>query len=161
MILFSVKSFFSKKFSVPQSSIAHALVLGEHGDSMVPIFSRVTVDGNSLLSMLNDDEKSSMIDDVRNYWKELRRFKSRSQFGIAKNTFDVISAIIGSKEITVPVSVVLDGEYGEKDVAMGVLAKINQNGVSEIEEIKMDEFESLLFKKSSQKIRHQLNSIKD
>jgi len=153
--------FISKKFSVPQSSIAHALVLGEHGDSMVPIFSRVTVDGNSLLSMLNDDEKSSMIDDVRNYWKELRRFKSRSQFGIAKNTFDVISAIIGSKEIPVPVSVVLDGEYGEKDVAMGVLAKINQNGVSEIEEIKMDEFESSLFKKSSQKIRHQLNSIKD
>ena len=109
----------SKKFSVPQSFISGALVLGEHGDSMVPVFSRVDVDGTPLLSLLDEDEKSSIIDDVRNYWRDLRSYKSRSQFGIAKNAFDIINTILNAEDLFVPASVVLQGEYGENDVAMG------------------------------------------
>ena len=120
--------YISETLSVPQSSISNALVLGEHGDSMVPIFSGVSVGGNPLFSMI--DSRDSITDDVRNYWKKLRNFKSRSQFGIAKNTFDVIDAILHKKEIHIPSSVVLEGEYGENDVAMGVPVKINQHGKS-------------------------------
>ena len=151
--------FISEKLSVPQSSIFDAMVFGEHGDTMVPIFSGVHVDGNTLLSMINDDEKTSMTSDVRNYWKKLRNYKGRSQLGIAKNTYDVIDAIINSKELTIPVSVVLEGEYGENDVAMGVPVKINQNGISEIQKITLDESESALLSDSSKKIRDNINSV--
>ena len=120
----------SETLSVPQSSISIAIVLGEHGDSMVPVFSGVTVGGNPLFSMI--DSRDSITDDIRNYWKKLRNFKSRSQFGIAKNTFDVIDSILHKKEITIPASVVLEGEYGENDVAMGVPVRIDQNGICEI-----------------------------
>ena len=149
----------SKKFSVPQSFISDALVLGEHGDSMVPVFSRVDVGGTPLLSLLDEDEKSSIIDDVRNYWRDLRSYKSRSQFGIAKNAFDIINTILNAKDLFVPASVVLQGEYGENDVAMGVPVTINQYGVSKIEDLKLDEFEFSLLKKSSQKLHDQINSI--
>ncbi|MHA7733588.1 malate dehydrogenase [Nitrosopumilus sp. S6] len=147
----------SETLSVPQSSISNAIVLGEHGDSMVPVFSGVTVGGNPLFSMI--DSRDSITRDVRNYWKTLRNFKSRSQFGIAKNTFDVIDAILNNKEIIVPVSVVLDGEYGECDVAMGVPVKINKNGVSEIQQIKLDDTEISSLKKSSEKIRNHIKSV--
>ncbi len=50
--------FISKKLSVLQSSISDALVLGKHGDFLVPIFSNASVDGKSLLSLINDDEKN-------------------------------------------------------------------------------------------------------
>ena len=149
----------SQKFSVPQSFITGALVLGEHGDSMVPVFSRVYVDGAPLLSLLDEDEKSSIIDDVRTYWKDLRSYKSRSQFEIAKNAFDIINAILNAKDLFVPASVVLQGEYGENDVAMGVPVTINQYGISKIEDLKLDEFEFSLLKKSSQKLHDQINSI--
>ena len=149
----------SKKFSVPQSFITGALVLGEHGDSMVPVFSRVDVDGTPLLSLLDEDEKSSIIDDVRTYWKDLRSYKSRSQFGIAKNAFDIINAILNAQDLSVPASVVLQGEYGEHDVAMGVPVIINQYGISKIEDLKLDELEFSLLKKSSQKLHDQINSI--
>ena len=149
----------SKKFSVPQSFITGALVLGEHGDSMVPVFSRVDVDGTPLLSLLDENEKSSIMDDVRTYWKDLRSYNSRSQFGIAKNEFDVINAILNAQDLSVPASVVLRGEYGENDIAMGVPVIINQYGVSKIEDLKLDEFESSLLKKSSQKLHDQINSI--
>ncbi len=147
----------SETLSVPQSSISDALVLGEHGDSMVPIFSGVKVGGNPLFSMI--DTRDFITDAVRNYWKTLRNFKSRSQFGIAKNTFDVIESILHKKEIIIPASIVLEGEYGENDVSMGVPVKIAQNGVSEIQKIKLDDTESSSLKKSSEKIRNDIQSL--
>ena len=132
---------------------------GEHGDFLVPIFSNASVDGNSLLSLINDDEKKSMTSDIRNYWRELRNYKSRSQFGIAKNTFDVIDAIVNDKEISISASVVLEGEYGENDVAMGTPVKINQNGVTEIQKIKLDESELSMLKESAKKIRDDISSV--
>jgi malate dehydrogenase len=147
----------SKKLSVPQSSINNALVLGEHGDSMIPIFSGANVDGDSLLSLV--DSRDSITNDLRNYWKDLRNHKSRSQFGIAKNTYDVINAIITEKEISLPASVVLEGEYEQNDVALGVPVKINKNGVSEIQKIHLDEFELKQFRESSNIIKNQINSV--
>lgn len=149
--------YISEKLSVPQSSISNAIVLGEHGDSMVPVFSGVRVGGNPLFSMI--DTRDSITDDVRNYWRTLRNFKSRSQFGIAKNTFDVIDAILHKKEIFIPASVVLDGEYDAHDVAMGVPVKINQNGVSEIKKIRLDDTELSSLKQSSEKIKNDIQSI--
>jgi malate dehydrogenase len=149
--------YISETLSVPQSSISNALVLGEHGDSMVPVFSGVTVGGNPLFSMI--DSRDSITEDVRSYWKKLRNFKSRSQFGIAKNTFDVINSISHKKEISIPASVVLEGEYGENDVAMGVPVKIDQNGISEIQKVKLDDTESSSLKKSSEKIRNYIQSV--
>ena len=89
--------FISKKFNVSQSSISNALVLGEHGDSMVPVFSNVFVDKNLLFSMIGGDDIFSITNNVGNYWKQLRDYKSRSQFGIAKNAYDVIETIVYSK----------------------------------------------------------------
>ncbi len=147
----------SETLSVPQSSISNAQVLGEHGDSMVPIFSGVSVGGNPLFSMI--DSRDAITENVKNYWKTLRLFKSRSQFGIAKNTFDVIDAISNKKELEIPASVVLDGEYDEHYVAMGVPVKINQNGISEIYPVKLDDSESSSLKKSAQKIRNDIKSV--
>jgi len=149
--------YISETLSVPQSSISNALVLGEHGDSMVPVFSSVTVGGNPLFSMI--DSRESITEDVRNYWKKLRNFKSRSQFGIAKNTFDVIDSISHKKEISIPASVVLECEYGENDVAMGVPVKIDQNGITEIQKVKLDDTESSSLKKSSEKIKKYIQSF--
>ncbi|NND86167.1 MAG: lactate dehydrogenase [Nitrosopumilus sp.] len=151
--------FISEKFSVPQSSIDGALVLGEHGDSMVPIFSGVRVDGRNLMDMVDDYEKASLTSNVRNYWLQLRNFKSRSQFGIAKNAYDVLSAIKHNRELRIPASLVLGGEYGEANVAMGVPVKINQNGIVEIEKIILDQDESALLAESAKKIRKDIESV--
>jgi len=75
------------------------------------------------------------------------------------NVFNVINAILNDQNLSVSASVVLREEYGENDVAMEVPVIINQYGVSKIEDLKLDEFESLLLKKSSQKLHDQINSI--
>ena len=73
-------------------------------------------------------------------------------FGIAKNTFDVVESILHKKELFIPASVVLNGEYGANDVAMGVPVKIDQNGISEIQKVTLDDIELSSLKKSSEKI---------
>ena len=64
-----------------------------------------------------------------------------------------------NQEISIPASVVLDGEYGEKDVCMGVPVTINAEGISKIQEIDLDQSEQNLFKLSANTIRENIKSI--
>ena len=149
----------SEKFKIKQSQITNAIVMGEHGDSMVPIFSGVTINKKNLLEIIDETEQNVIATEVKNYWKSLRTFKCRSQFGIAKNTFDVLSSIIKNNELIISASIVLNGEYGEKDVSMGIPVKINKDGIKEILEIKLNESEYELLKISAQTIRDCINSL--
>lgn len=149
----------SEKFKIKQSQITDALVIGEHGDSMVPIFSRVKINETNVHEIMDEAEKQTISTEIRDYWKSLRIFGSRSQFGIAKNTFDAISSIIKNDELIIPASIVLNGEYGEKDISMGIPVKINKDGVKEIIEIKLNEYESNLLKISAQTIRDHIKSL--
>jgi malate dehydrogenase len=149
----------SEKFRLKQSQITNVIVMGEHGDSMVPIFSSVKINKMNLLEIIDETEQNVITTEIRNYWKSLRSFKSRSQFGIAKNTFDVLNSIIKNDELIIPASIVLNGEYGEKDVSMGIPVKINKDGIKEIMEIKLNQSERNLLKLSAQTIRDCINSL--
>lgn len=149
----------SEKFKVKQSQITDAIVLGEHGDSMVPIFSKVKINQKNILELIDEEEKKIISTKIQNYWKSLRLLKSRSQFGIAKNTFDVLRSIIKNDELIIPASIVLNGEYGENDISMGIPVKINKDGIIEIIEIKLNKSESKLLKISAQTIRNYIKSL--
>ena len=151
--------FISKTMKVKSSEISDAYVLGEHGDSMVPIFSKVKINGESLLEKIDSKQKMDIRAETRDYWKSLRNYKSRSQFGIAKNTYDVIKAITNNQTLSVPASLLLEGEFGENDVCMGVPINISSKGVVKIQEIEFDKSEEELFKKSAQTIRNSIQSI--
>ncbi len=152
--------FLSKKIGVKQSQISDACVLGEHGDSMVPIFSKTKINGKNLLEIIDSQQKEEIKRETRDYWKFLRNFKGRSQFGIAKNVFDVIESIIKNQTLSIPGSILLEGEFGEKDVCIGVPIKIASKGITEIKSIDFDESERELFKMSAQTIRNNIQSIK-
>ena len=151
--------FLSKKIGVKKSQISDAFVLGEHGDSMVPIFSKTKINGKNVLEIIDSGQKEEITRETRDYWKSLRNFKSRSQFGIAKNAFDVIESIINNQTLSIPASILLKGEFGEKDVCLGVPIKITSKGSMEIQEMEFDEFERGLFKMSAQTIRNNIQSI--
>lgn len=149
----------SEKTGVKPSKISEAYVLGEHGDSMIPIFSKVKINGKNILEFLDSYEKQEIHRKTKDYWKSLRFLKSRSHFGISKITFDVLQSIIQKKTLSIPASVLLNGEYGEKDVCMGVPITIDSQGVKEVQNITMDESEKNLFKISAETIRTNIRTI--
>jgi malate dehydrogenase len=140
-----------------QSEIENAIVLGEHGDSMVPIFSHAKWKGRSVLDIFDEEQAHKIKGDLIFYWKILREYKGPSIFGIAKNTFDIIKAIIKDQELSVPVSVILEGEYGISDVSLGIPTKINKDSLT-IQEIVLEETELNLLHKSAETIKEYIKS---
>lgn len=150
----------AKEFDVKQSEITDAIVLGEHGDSMVPIFSRAKKNNTPVLDLLDKDQVKKITKNLRDYWKTLREFKSRSVFGISKPTYDVAEAIIHQKKISLPASVLLKGEYGLSDVCLGVPIGINTNGVTNIDEIELEKSELDSLQQSANIIRNYILTCK-
>jgi malate dehydrogenase len=148
----------ARELHTNQSEIKNALVLGEHGDSMVPVFSRAKWKDRPLLDILDKEQIHKIKGDLIFYWKILREYKGPSVFGISKNTFDVIKAIIKNEEISVPVSILLQGEYGIADVSLGIPTKINKDGVVRIEEINLDKSELDMLHKSAEAIKEYINA---
>jgi len=146
----------AKEFDTTQSKIKNALVLGEHGDSMVPIFSNAKFNEKPVLELLDSYQVHKITNDLKDYWKTLRKLKGPSSFGIAKNTIDVINAIIKNQELSIPASVLLDGEYGLSDVCMGVPVRINKDGLINIEEIDLEKSEQCLLCNSADTIRRRI-----
>jgi malate dehydrogenase len=144
----------SQEFCTNQSKITDALVMGEHDDSMVPIFSQAKFDGKPVMDLLDEQKKSKITYEVRNYWKYLREYKGYSVFGIAKNTFDIIKCITKNETLDVPASVLLGGEYGLLDVCVGVPLTINKNGITKIRKINLTESEMDLLHKSANIVKN-------
>jgi malate dehydrogenase len=144
----------ARELITTQSEIKNALVLGEHGDSMVPIFSIAKWQDTPVLELLDDKKVEKITRNLRYYWKDIRKLKGPSIFGIAKNTVDVIKAIIKNEEIYTPASVLLNGEYGLSDVCMGVPVRINKDGLKNIEEIKLEKSEHNSLYQSAEIVRN-------
>jgi len=146
----------AKEFQTKQSEIKKALVLGEHGDSMVPIFSIAKLNSKPVLEILDEAQTEKITKDLRDYWKILRDFKGPSIFGSAKNIVDVIKAIIKNEVLSIPASVMLDGEYGLSDVCLGVPIRIGKDGMMNIQEISLQKSELESLKQSANVIRKYL-----
>ena len=150
----------SNQINVKYSHIEDVHVLGEHGDSMVPIFSKVKVDGRKLTELIDVKQEEEIRNQVRNYWKSLRKFKIRSQFGIAKNVYNVLEAIVKRRQLNAEASVLLDGEYGYEDICMGVPVTISSRGIEKIKSIKLNESEIQFLEQSAKNIRKNIQSVK-
>ncbi len=146
----------SKELEVKSSQIKNALVLGEHDDSMVPIFSVTKCNNKPVLELLNDSQIDKITRELRDYWKVLRKFKGPSIFGIAKNTVDMIRSIIKNKELSISASVMLDGEYGFSDVCLGVPIKIDKGNMMKIQEIDLAKSEQESLKRSGEVVKKYL-----
>lgn len=146
----------SQELGVNQSQITGAIVLGEHDDSMVPIFSYTKVNGKPISEMLDEQKKAKITSEVRDYWKYLRDYKGHSVFGIAKNTFDIIKCIIANEPLDVVASTLLLGQYGVSDVCMGVPLTVNKSGVVKIQQIKLTLDEEKSLKQSASIVKNNI-----
>jgi len=146
----------AKELDVKQSDIHDSLVLGEHGDNMVPIFSRSKYGQKSISESLDSIQKERITNDLKQYWKKIVAMKDASSvFGISKIAFDVIDSILKGNELSMPASVLLEGEYGISDVCLGVPLVIRKNETV-IQEIELEKSEYDLLQNSAKFLRKQI-----
>ncbi len=138
----------------------HAYSMGEHGDSQMVPWSTVTVGGKPFYDVIADNKE--MVGEVdleelvykttRKGWEILER-KGTTYYGIATACVGIIKAILNDENRIIPVSTLLEGEYGEYDVYAGVPVVLNRSGAYDVLEIHMTPGELARFKESTSVIR--------
>ena len=144
----------SEEINIDQKSI-YAYSLGEHGESQMVAWSTVTIAGKPLLELIKEKpEKYGKLDlnkiaekGKKGGWEVLGG-KGSTEFGIGASLSEVVKAIICNEHRVLPVSVYLNGEYGQNDVYASVPAVLGKDGVEEIIELNMTEEEKKLFDNS-------------
>lgn len=146
----------SERFDAPVKNV-EATILGEHGDAQVPVFSKVRVDGRD--PSFSADEKEEILGDLQESAMDVISRKGATQWGPATGVAHMTEAILRDTGEVLPGSLVLDGEYGYEDTAFGVPVKLGSNGVEEVVEWELDDYEQELMDDAAEKLRDQYTKI--
>jgi len=144
------RSFLASELDVSVENI-QALVLGGHGDTMVPLPRITTVAGIPITELIPAKRLEEIIDRTRQGGAEIvSLLKTGSAFyAPASAAAQMAEAIIKDRKMILPCSVLLEGEYGINGLFIGVPVKLGVNGVEEIIEIKLTPDEDQALKKSA------------
>jgi malate dehydrogenase len=145
----------SERFDVPVKNV-EATILGEHGDAQVPVFSKVRVDGRDPTF---EGEKEEILSDLQESAMDVISRKGATQWGPATGVAHMVEAILNDTGEVLPGSIKLDGEYGYEDTAFGVPVKLGSNGVEEVVEWELDEYERELMDEAAEKLSEQYGKI--
>ena len=132
-----------------------ALVLGGHGDTMVPLVSYTTVSGIPVSQLLAADKLASIVDRTRNGGAEIVAFlkTGSAYYAPSAAAIQMVEAIALDKRRILPCSAWLQGEFGLKDVFCGVPCKLGRNGLEQILEITLTDAERAELVKSAEAVR--------
>jgi malate dehydrogenase len=155
------RAFISMELGVSVKDVA-AVVLGGHGDTMVPVPRLTTVGGVPLTALLPKEKIDAIVDRTRNGGAEIVKFlKTGSAFyAPAAGAVEMCESIILDQKRVLPCAVWLKGEYGEKDIYMGVPIIVGKKGVEKVLEIPFNDEERAMFKKSAEAVRSVIEATK-
>ena len=151
----------SKRLKVDMKLI-HALVMGSHGETMLPVPRLSLVKRKPLTKILGADDIEDLVNRTKQRGAEIVSLygSGSAYFGPSAAIFEIVQAILSGRSKEIPVSACLDGEYGLKEVAIGVPARIGKNGIKKIIEIKLEPNEKKLFEESAQAIKDSIKLLK-
>lgn len=148
------------------SRSVHAFIIGEHGDSELAVWSSATISGvpvDTFCEMRghynHDAAETRIAEEVKNSAYEIIEKKKATYFGVAMAVRRICEAIIRDEESILPVSNLVNGEFGISDVALSLPAIVSANGVEEIVPISLDEEELAKLRKSAETLKEILKNI--
>ena len=145
------KFFLSQELNVPISEV-DSFVLGGHGDTMVPVPNRTTVSGKPLLDFvkegkISEEKLNEIIDRTRNGGAEVVKLLETGSafYGPAASGIEMAESYLKNLKKTLPCAAHLNGQYGVKDLYVGVPVIIGSNGIEEVIELTLDDEEKKYF----------------
>ncbi|MFZ0370479.1 MAG: L-lactate dehydrogenase [Halobacillus sp.] len=146
-------------FDVAPSNV-HANIIGEHGDTELPVWSHASIGGVPVFELMERHQEYDMEDldeiftNVRDAAYHIIEKKGATYYGIAMGLTRISKAILNNENSILTVSAHLNGEYNAKDVYIGVPAVVNRMGIRNVVEVSLNE-------KEQQQFAHSVNVLKD
>ena len=156
------KYFLSQELNVPVKSI-NTLVLGGHGDTMVPMPDRTTVNGKPLKELIKIDKLEFIINRTRKGGAEIIKFlqKGSAFYAPAASGIEMAESYLKDLKKELPCAAFLKGEYGVNNLYAGVPVIIGKSGVEKIVEINLSEVEKKQFNLSIQAVKDLYQAAKN
>jgi malate dehydrogenase len=154
--------FVSEELGVSPKDV-YAMVLGGHGDSMVPLPRYTTVSGVPITDLLPAEKIASLVKRTREGGAEIVGLLKQGSAYYAPGgaTVLMVQSLLKDEKRLLPVAAILDGEFREKDVCIGVPAIIGRSGVERIIELKLSQEEGVALKESAAAVRRGLAHLRD
>jgi malate dehydrogenase len=146
----------SRRFDTPVRNV-EATILGEHGDAQVPVFSKVRVDGHD--PEFSADEREEILGNLQESAMDVIERKGATEWGPATGVAHTVEAILRDTGEVLPGSIALDGEYGHGDTAFGVPLRLGADGVEEVVEWDLADYEVELMNEAAGKLADQYETI--
>lgn len=137
----------------------HAYIIGEHGDTELPVWSHATVGAQSLQEFMkahqqySREELDRIFVNVRDAAYHIINRKGATYYGIGMSLVRLVKAILQNQNSILTLAAYLDGQYGHSDVYIGVPTIVNRSGIREIIELPLNEEEQQKFAHSVQVLR--------
>ncbi len=140
----------------------HAFVLGGHGDTMVPLPRYSTVSGIPITELLTKDRIDAIVQRTRDGGIEVvNLLKSGSAYyAPASSIVQMVEAILLDKHMILPCAVYLSGEYGYRDLFLGVPARLGAKGMEKVIEIQLTAEEKVALDRSAAAVRELVSKLK-
>ena len=155
------RSFLAEALDVSVEDI-QAMVLGGHGDTMVPLISYTTVSGIPITQLLDRKTLDAIVDRARNGGAEIVKFlkTGSAYYAPSSAAVQMCEAIVLDKRRILPCAAWLEGEYGMKGLFLGVPCKLGRNGLEKIIEVELTSAERVALGKSADAVREPMSVVK-
>src|SRR5262249_6958134 len=154
-----MRSFIAAELNVSVENV-HAFVLGGHGDTMVPLPRYSTVAGIPITDLMDQATIDRIVKRTANGGAEITQLVGTSAwYAPGASVVEMVEAIFLDKRKILPCSVFLQGEYGVRDLFVGVPCKLGHRGLEKIVEIKLTPSEDAAFKKSAAAVKELVDVI--
>src|SRR5580698_1625123 len=147
------RAFIASELNISPKDI-QGMLLGGHGDSMVPLPRYTTVSGIPVTELIAPDKLNAIIDRTKNGGGEIVNLLGTSAwYAPGAAAAQMVEAIVKNENRIFPCCALLNGQYGLKDIYLGVPVKLGKNGIEEIIELKLNAAEKELMAASAKAVR--------
>jgi malate dehydrogenase len=155
-------NFVAEKLAVPVG-VVKTLTLGSHGDTMVPVPSHCTVNGQPLTALLSQSDIDELVDRTRNGGAEVVALlkTGSAYYAPSAAAARMAKAVIEDSGEIMPVCAWVDGQYGIEGVYLGVEAKIGRSGIIDVIETELSDSEVEALKAAAEAVRAKQSDVKD
>ncbi len=136
-----------------------ALVIGEHGENMLPLPRFSSISGIPLSSFLPKEKLDELIQNTKQVAGKVIELKGATVHAPGNAISSIVESIVRDRKQVIPVATYLDGEYGHSDVTIGVPAEIGKNGVEKIIELDLNDEETQVFAKGVESVKSAISGI--
>ena len=155
------KYFLSQALQKPSNDV-QGMVIGGHGDTtMIPLTRLASYNGSPIANFMSQEEMDKVAASTMVGGATLTGLLGTSAwYAPGASVAFLVDSILNNQKRMIPCSVMLDGEYGQSDICIGVPCIIGRNGVEEIVDVKLNDAEKALFAKSAEAVRNMNADLK-